>query len=53
MNNKQPISEVAAMTETDKLIRIRERIEEFHIENMDWQRVLEDKWALASLAQGR
>lgn len=48
---KRSISEIATLPETEKLIRCRERLEEFHCENGDWGAVLKDKWALVRLAQ--
>jgi hypothetical protein len=48
---KTPISELNLMTETEKLYRINERLEEFHASNYDWQRVMQDKWSLAAWAQ--
>jgi hypothetical protein len=48
---KMTIKELDLLPESDKLIRCRERLEEFHIENMDWKAVLQDKWAIATLAQ--
>lgn len=49
--NKNPISEIASLTELDRLMRCRERIEEMHMENMDYTAAIADKWAMASLAQ--
>ena len=49
---KKPISELQVMTETEKLYRINVRLEEFHAENGDWARVLEDKWRLVVWAAG-
>lgn len=43
---KTTIGELNQMTETEKLYRINERLEEFHASNYDWQRVLEDKWRM-------
>lgn len=46
-----PIQELNLMTETEKLYRINERLEDFHATNYDWQRVIQDKWSLAMWAQ--
>lgn len=51
MENKRSIREIVALTESEKLYRCRERLEEFHAENSDWKAVMQDKWALARLAQ--
>lgn len=40
------IAELHTMTETEKVYRINERLEDFHASNCDWQRVMEDKWRL-------
>lgn len=45
------IRELDLMTETEKLYRINERLEDFHASNNDWQRVMQDKWALAMWGQ--
>lgn len=50
---KKSINELVVLSETEKLMRCRERLEEFHCENMDWKAVIQDKWALAAIAQGR
>lgn len=46
MKMKTSIGELNQMTETEKIYRINERLEEFHASNYDWQRVLEDKWRM-------
>lgn len=45
------IAELQTLTESEKMYRMNERLEEFHASNYDWKRVLEDKWALAKWGQ--
>lgn len=51
MTTKQSISELHLLSETDKMIRINERLEEYHASNYDWNRVIKDKWNIAKLSQ--
>ena len=46
------IKELQLMTETEKLYRINERLEEFHASNYDWKAVMADKWHLLRLNGG-
>jgi hypothetical protein len=48
---KTSIGELNLMTETEKLYRMNERLEEFHASTEDWNRVMQDKWALAMWGQ--
>lgn len=48
---KKSIIELELLTETEKRYRCNERLEEFHIEMNDWDRVIQDKWALATWGQ--
>lgn len=43
---KTSISELANMTEEEKLYRVNERLEDFHASCGDWNRVMIDKWHL-------
>ena len=49
---KTSIAELHNMTETEKLYRINERLEEFHASNYDWANVLKDKWHMLRLTGG-
>lgn len=48
---KTSINELSLMTETEKMFRIRERMEEMYASNSDWNNVMASKWALAMWAQ--
>ena len=41
-----PIQELATMTETEKLYRINERLEDFHISCFDFNAAMMDKWRM-------
>lgn len=47
---KTSISELQAMTESEKMYRIYERMEEMYSANNDWPHVLEAKWGMAKWA---
>ena len=51
MSMSTSIAELQNMTETERFYRANERLEEFHASNGDWQRVLLDKWYLATWGQ--
>lgn len=48
---KKSISELDTLQGLEKLIRARERLEEWHIENEDFKQAMADKWAMAMLGQ--
>jgi hypothetical protein len=48
---KTSINELNNLTETEKFYRVNERLEEMHASYCDWERVLQDKWALAMWGQ--
>lgn len=41
-----PISELSLMSETEKLYRMYERLEEMYLANGDWKKALEMKWGM-------
>lgn len=41
------IQELNQMTESEKMYRIYERMEEMYASNDDWKHVLEAKWGMA------
>lgn len=47
-----PISELHAMTSSERAYRVWERIEDMHASNNDWKRVLQDKWELVTHTGG-
>lgn len=46
------IKELELMTETEKLYRINERLEDFHISNGDFKAALKDKWGMLRWCHG-
>jgi len=50
--NKKSIAEIQMLSDSDKLMRCRERLEEFHLENMDYVAAIADKWAMLAIYQG-
>lgn len=47
---KTSIAELNQMTESQKMYRMYERMEEMYASNSDWSHVLEAKWGMAKWA---